>query len=119
MRFSRSYCLQANNIELRCLFNQHQSTKLFRSEILSPVKSIRWRTNTARCFSSHQSTNEPPKDIDDDQERLPPLLMNFIPRGMPNLLYSLKNLYILNFVLYRQVDSNFNIKHFIEGAKQV
>ncbi|KAH7636629.1 hypothetical protein HUG17_6835 [Dermatophagoides farinae] len=67
---------------------------------------------------SDDDSNNQKGDEDDDEQGSIPLLMNFIPRGMPNLFMSLKNFYIINMVIRNQIDRNFTFKDFVEGAKQ-
>lgn len=85
-----------------------------------PLSSANFGQIICRNFSSEEKSDPTPKSEETEQNdpRLK-LLMNFTPRGMPNVFYSLKNLYILNFVLHNQIDRSFNIKEFIDGAKQV
>lgn len=137
--FSRRSALQ--------LLHRLNSAKLYSttSALLCKCRSIGLRSSVplettssagqfkviARQLSSSGGGGEQPppskssKDDDDDksdgeEEFEVPLLMDgILPRGMPNLFFTLKNFYLINFVLRPQIDKSFDIKEFIEGAKQV
>lgn len=77
-------------------------------------------SNKVENDSSNKSSNEDQDGKYDDSNDVQlslPLLMDFIPHGMPNLWYSMKNFYMINFVLRTQIDKNFDFKEFINGAK--
>ena len=80
--------------------------------------------SSASGGGGEQPPQKSSKDDDDksdgEEEFEVPLLMDgILPRGMPNLFFTLKNFYLINFVLRPQIDKSFDIKEFIEGAKQV
>ncbi len=100
------------------------------NKAFKPVQSSgQFNVITRQLSSSGGSGEQPPqkssKNDDDDksnneEEFEVPLLMDgILPRGMPNLFFTLKNFYLINFVLRPQIDKSFDIKEFIEGAKQV
>ncbi|KAH9397868.1 hypothetical protein TYRP_004197 [Tyrophagus putrescentiae] len=99
------------------------------NKAFKPVQSSgQFNVITRQLSSSGGSGEQPPqkssKNDDDDksnneEEFEVPLLMDgILPRGMPNLFFTLKNFYLINFVLRPQIDKSFDIKEFIEGAKQ-
>lgn len=69
--------------------------------------------------SSKSSSKDDNAKDEEEEFELPLLMDGLLPRGMPNLWYSLKNFYLINFVLRTQIDKSFDIKEFIDGAKQV
>lgn len=64
-----------------------------------------------RHLSSGESNDE------ESSKEYPLLMHNMLPRGMPNLWYSIKNFYIINFILRAQIDKNFELTSFIKGAR--
>lgn len=65
---------------------------------------------------NNENDNINEENGEDEDEK--PLLMNFVPKGMPNIFYSFANYYFL-YVIRSRIDRNFRWKEFIDGAKQV
>lgn len=97
----------------KCFNHKIKEKLLIKSQI-----AARSLSSTSSDTSKKSNDSENPKD-DEEEEGPVPLLMNFVPRGMPNLFMSLKNFYIINVIIRNQIDRNFMFNDFIEGAKQV
>ncbi|XP_054159670.1 uncharacterized protein LOC128957880 [Oppia nitens] len=65
--------------------------------------------NVRQLSSSH--------DMPDDVFELPPL-MRFTPRGMPNVLKTLKNQFFTFWLIRPMIDNDFQMNIFLNGAKQ-
>lgn len=78
-----------------------------------------------QTFVRQFSTSNKPKDeepspkAEDDNEEPVTLLMDIVPRGMPNIFHTIKNFFIVNFFIRSSIDKAFNFKSFLAGAKHV
>lgn len=78
-----------------------------------------------QTFVRHFSTSNQPESKkpnsknENNEEETVKLLMDVLPRGMPNLFFTIKNFFIVNFVIRGSIDKTFNFKSFMTGAKHV
>ncbi|CAG2174734.1 unnamed protein product [Oppiella nova] len=77
-----------------------------------------WPQAMIDCRSMRQLSTDNEKSNEESFVYEIPPLMRFTPKGMPNVLYALKNRLIVYLYLKPFLDKDFDLKSFLLGAKQ-